>query len=219
MYATLEEFEAGVVALLELVRDRDAVVLVNGAPFGPPIRFEFDPGADDVALFRAKRAPTQLLFDITEVASAILVGETAEGFVEFRSNPPRDDDVDDGQDSSRDPEPAEIASAKYELVASRFPIADLQRRLWTKTTAKHKLFGSATWEVVRKYSENETGAPFEGGTTFGTLKLFAHDPDRFYSEEPPRFSLMVDEEDVTYLIEVLEQFRKELQDVAAASKE
>lgn len=202
LYVPQAAFEAAVELVARFRETGTVRLFVGPTAFRPPLTFMVEEQDPDLRSALAERSLSlgefaNSFFDIIDVLSAQLVNVDEDGLVKARTSSSRweDGEVED----------ADVARAKYRLVADAFDIPDLQHRLWVKETSKNDLAAQVTWEVVAKEADEVRPLP-EGATSvrYAVLKLRAEAPyggGGFAGARRSRETTMtVDYEDVTYLI-------------------
>ena len=209
MPVALADFEAAAAVLLRMLRDRSCHVIVL-APMGrQTVQFVFDSENQSVrtALEEARISSDDLARASADVAEALVAAMEQVGedqFAERRSNP--------GQRG--EPEDANIARRKLNLVEEQFDVALLRRRAWIKQTSKARVPLGLDWEVNAKFADDDHLAPDGSPIPYGTLIV------RTASRSSP-FSMLddrsdapidVDKDDVEVMIASLRRLHQALAD-------
>ena len=189
------------------MRSKALRLLVGAA--GRRLQFELtEPDAKD-ALARASLTLSELrlvLFDLEDVLTAATTGVSADRFAAVRADPERWDD--------HEVESEDVSRWKLDLATQRFDIADLQRRVWLKSSSKNQLPIKFSWEVAVKHADDERPLPGGGPVVFGTIRLASEPPDSGYSS-PERAGdevvVTVDKEDVGYMIDALVRLQRAME--------
>jgi hypothetical protein len=210
MYVGIEQFEAGMAAIADLLAVEALRLLVGSSLRPSPIQFELrreDDSRQEI-LSRHGISYEELLGvfeDLDDCLNALLSGSSIERFSEVRSDPNR---WEDGEHESRD-----IAERKMRLVMETFDAQVLRQRLWIKQTAKTAIPGRLDWEVLAKKADAASRLPGGASIVFANLRL-ATEPSSTrpiaLTDQLRQINITVDAEDVGYMIDSLTRLRRAL---------
>lgn len=210
----MAKLEQAVGAIKDLRTAGAVRILVNPSWRRTRVQFEVVEAHEDLELVLERRGLSreelkEAAPDVAEALAAAVAGIDAEAFAAQRAGSEAHPGVVDD-------------SAADTLAMARDSFSDdlpkLKARLWVKTSAKNHVPSEFEWETATKHVDSETTPPNARPATFATLKISSTSLEPpFISGNPSRDVIMVvDEEDVAYMLDSLTRLKVAMQ---ALSKE
>jgi hypothetical protein len=201
VYVPMEQFERGLEATQELL-EAETLRLLVGSDLR---RFQFELREPDAAETLTRHSLTlaemkALFVDLEDILIAASKDIAVERFARSRADASRfpDGEVEDPQNATK----------KYLSAQKVFSFSAIRSRVWLKSSAKIDLASRFDWEVGRKYADAERPRPDSGPVVFGTLRVAAEPGGlRLPFTAPKELSLLLDAEDVAYMIDTLRRLQ------------